>query len=114
MPKLQIFRIRIATGEQGRTDIPEFKINGFKIPFDNPRGGVGPGETFEAEGAPQSFAHSLHLCGPTEGTWEIRETTLTYNLMGEPPYTIRLGRVVLDSESDLNIWHERQPVVFDV
>lgn len=114
MPKLQTFQVRIKTGVPGRIEPPDFKINGFKVPFDNPEGGVGPGETFEAEGSPQSFAHSLHLCGPTEGNWEILETTLTYHLMGEAPYTIRLGKITLDSESDLNIWHERPPVTFDV
>jgi hypothetical protein len=42
------------------------------------------------------------------------ESTLTYYPYGEEPYTLRLGPVALDHQSDLNIWQERPLPTFDV
>jgi hypothetical protein len=94
--------------------MPRYSINGFKLDFDELNGGTGPGETLEALGRPESFPHSLHLTGPQNGTWEIEGIEATYECMGLEPYTVRLGAITLDDESDLNIWHERPAKVIDV
>jgi hypothetical protein len=114
MPKLNTFEIQIKTGASGCSDPPKFKINGFPLDFENPQGSVQAGDAFCGVGAPQSFSHSLVLCGPSSGKWDIEEATMTYDLGGEPPYTIRFGAVTLDEESDLNIWQERPAPTFDV
>jgi hypothetical protein len=114
MPKLNTFDVVVKTGASGRTTAPKWVINGFPVDFDESKGGTGPGEMFEATGNPGSFPHTLLLQGPHEGTWDIESVKVTYYPNGEEPYTVRLGAVTLDHESDLNIWHERPQPVFDV
>jgi hypothetical protein len=114
MPKLNTFDVVVKTGATGRTTAPKWVINGFPVDFDESKGGTGPGETFEATGNPGSFPHTLLLQGPNEGNWDIESVKVTYFPNGEEPYTVRLGAVTLDHESDLNIWHERPQPVFDV
>jgi len=114
MPRLDTFHLKIKTGENGFSETPMFSINGFPLEFDTLSGGTGPGETLEATGTPQSFPHSLHLSGPSDGHWDIAELEATYECANETPYRIRLGAVTLDSESDLNLWHPRPPKVIDV
>ncbi len=114
MPRLESFQIKVKTGERASDRAPRYTINGFTLDFDEMSGGYGPGETFEATGTPDSFPHTLTLCGPDEGEWDIEEMILTYYPFGEEPYTLRFGKVTLDSETDLNIWHRRPQPVFDV
>ncbi|MBI1319915.1 MAG: helicase [Candidatus Hydrogenedens sp.] len=114
MPRLESFDMKIKTGERGPNKAPSYEINGFKLDFDEMAGGNGPGETLELSGEPQSFPHSLVLIGPEDGAWDIAEVQLTYQVMGGPPYTVRLGAVTLDGESNLNIWYDRPPKVIDV
>ncbi len=114
MPKLNTFDVVVKTGKSGRTTTPKWIINGFTVEFDQTSGGTGPGETFEATGNPGSFPHTLLLSGPEEGTWEIEEATVTYYPNGAQPYTVKLGAVSVDAESDLNIWYEQPQPVFDV
>jgi hypothetical protein len=114
MSKLNTFDVVVKTGASGRTTAPKWVINGFPVDFDESKGGTGPGETFEATGNPGSFPHTLLLRGPDDGNWDIESVKVTYYPNGEEPYTVRLGAVTLDRESDLNIWHERPQRVFDV
>ena len=114
MPRLQSFDVKIKTGKQGLPEIPAYAINGFVLDFENVKGGVAPGETFEATGRPDSFPHTLHLTGPDEGAWDIDALEITYFPYGEEPYTLSFAPVSLDSASDLNIWHARPEPVFDV
>ncbi len=114
MPKLNNIEITIKTGATGAPCPPKWVINGFTVDFEQFDGGTGPGEVFKASADPQSFPHTLVLRGPDAGAWEIDEVQLTYHTQGEPPYSVRLGKVTLDSESDLNIWYERPQPVFDV
>jgi hypothetical protein len=114
MPRLDTFKIRVKTGAKGIDHPPHFIINGFPLEFEEISGGTGPGETFEATGAPGSFPHSLLLQGPEHGEWEIESLEVTYFNMNEDPYTIRFGAVTLDAESDVNIYHERPAPVLDV
>ena len=116
MPKLDAFTLEIKTGPKGGPERPHFDINGFPLEFDEMKGGTGPGETLKATGSPQSFPHSLALIGPEEGSesWEIDSITATYECSGAEPYTIRMGAVTLDDESNLNIWHEPPTPTFDV
>lgn len=114
MPKLNSFQVQMRTGKRGCIEAPTFKINGFALDFCDCTGSFESGSTFEGTGAPQSVAHSLVLCGPQEGFWDIDETTVTYQLAGEPPYSVRLGPVTLDQESDMNLWRERPLPTLDV
>jgi hypothetical protein len=114
MPRLEQFELKIKTGERGPNRMPRYEINGFALDFEEVEGGNGPGEVLEVIGAPQSFPHSLVLTGPAEGYWDIEEIEATYEVMGGDPYTIRMGPVTLDDESNLNIWHERPAVLLDV
>ncbi|MCH7958692.1 MAG: helicase [Candidatus Hydrogenedentes bacterium] len=114
MPKLNSFTIEIQTGETEGPERLQYSINGFPLDFDEMEGGSGAGETLTATGAPQSFPHTLLLRGPEQGRWDIQSVRLTFECDGDEPYTIQLGAVTLDSESDLNIWHEPPMPVFDV
>jgi hypothetical protein len=116
MPKLESFEMEIRTGDRPGPDTPRFNINGFPLDFDAMEGGTGSGETLKAVGSPGSFPHALTLSGPEEGSspWDIESVRITYACMGIDPYTVRLGAIALDDESDLNIWHERPAPVFDV
>lgn len=116
MPKLETFQIEVTTGARRGPDTVRFNINGFPLGFDSVDGSTASGETLTAVGSPGSFPHTLTLAGPEEGSepWDIEGVTLTYECMGDHPYTVRLGAVTLDDESDLNIWHEKPAPVFDV
>jgi hypothetical protein len=114
MPRLETIELKIKTGERGPNRTPRYEINGFALDFDEIDGGNGPGEVLELSGSPQSFPHSLALTGPEEGCWDIEEIEATYHVMGGDPYTIRMGAVTLDAESNLNIWIDRPPTLLDV
>lgn len=114
MPRLQSFEVKVVTGANGLSGAPQYSINGFTLDFDEAKGGCGPNETLEAVGMPDSYPHSLVLRGPESGVWSIDGLTVTYNLAGETPYTLRFGPVELDNESDLNIWQPRPAPAFDV
>ncbi|MCH7909633.1 MAG: helicase [Candidatus Hydrogenedentes bacterium] len=114
MPKLNAFTIEIQTGESEGPEQPQYSINGFPLDFDEMEGGSGAGEKLTASGAPQSFPHTLLLRGPEQGHWDIQSVRLTFECDGDEPYTVQLGAVTLDNESDLNIWHEPPMPVFDV
>ena len=114
MPRLESFTLKLTTGERGLQSPPKYSINGFPLEFDEVKGGVGPGETAELTGSPQSFPHALLLIGPEEGSWDITGITATYTCAGSQPYTVRLGGVTLDDDADLNIWYQRPARVLDV
>ena len=114
MPRLDSFTLKIRTGDSGFDGTLQYTINGFPLEFESVDGGTGPGETAEVMGEPQSFPHTLQLCGPAEGEWVIEDIEATYHCQAEEPYSVKFGKVVLDDESDLNIWHPRPPKVFDV
>ena len=114
MPRLEQFHIKIKTGKRPLNEKPRYVINGFALEFDEQSGGTDSGQTLEATGSPESFPHTLLLCGPEEGTWDIEQIEATYYPRAEEPYTLRFDRVTLDSESDLNLWHPRPGPVYEV
>lgn len=114
MPKLESFTLEVKTGKRSGPATPKFNINGFPLEFDEVEGVAEAGQTLRLTGSPQSFPHTLTLMGPEEGAWDIESVVVEYNCMGEEPYTIRMGPVSLDDESDLNIWYERPLQTFDV
>lgn len=114
MPRLESFTLKLTTGEQGLPTPPKYAINGFPLDFDEIKGGFAPGETAELMGSPQSFPHSLVLIGPEEGEWDIQGLTATYHCAGSQPYSVRLGAITLQDDTDLNIWHQRPAKVLDV
>lgn len=114
MPRLESFSLTIKTGDTGPSYMPRYSINGFELDFDELEGGTGAGETLVANGAPQSFPHTLTLIGPDEGSWDIEGAELNYEVAGGEPYQVKLGAVTLADDEDLNIWHERPEKVIDV
>ena len=116
MPRLDTFTLEITTGKRPGPEKPGFNINGFPLEFDDVKGGTGSGESLSATGSPQSFPHALALIGPADGQepWDIESVKLTYHCSGMDEYTVYLGAVALDDESNLNIWHEPPLPTFDV
>ena len=114
MTRLDTFTLEVHTGANRGPERFRYSINGFELDFEECEGGTDAGECLKLSASPQSFPHSLALRGPDEGTWDIESVVAVYHCMGEPPYTIRLGAVELDHESDLNIWHEKPQPVFEV
>ena len=116
MPKLDTFTLEIKTGAQPGPEVPSFAINGFPLEFESLEGSAQSGATLTATGSPSSFPHSLVLIGPQNGqsTWDIESITASYECANMDPYTIRMGAVVLDDNSNLNIWNEPPLPVFDV
>lgn len=114
MTRLDTFELEVRTGAHQGPEHPRYRINGFPVEFDAFAGGTGSGETLKVTGNPRSFPHGLVLAGPDDGQWDIEFAEVTYCCAGEGPFTVRLGAVTLDSESDLNLWYERPPHTFDV
>ena len=116
MPKLNTFTLEIKTAKQAGPEQPSFAINGFPLEFESLEGGTQPGETLTATGEPSSFPHSLVLIGPQNGqpAWEIESISATYDCAQMDPYTVRMGAVSLDNDSNLNLWHEPPLPVFEV
>ena len=116
MPKLETFTLDIRTGKTPGPERPRYNINGFPLDFDIAEGATGPGEVLSVKGSPGSFPHTLTLAGPEPGSapWEIESIKATYACAGDKPYTVHLGAVTLDDDSDLNIWHTKPAPVFDV
>lgn len=114
MSMLESVTLVIETGAAPGPERPEYSINGFSLAFDEYEGSADPGATLTVTGHPRSFPHALLLEGPREGQWDIESIQATYLCAGERPYTISLGAVTLDSDSDLNVWYERPVSIFDV
>jgi hypothetical protein len=116
MPKLETFSLEVTTGTNPGPDTPHFSINGFPLQFEEIEGSTEPGDIIYLVGETHSFPHSLTLAGPEtdEPDWDIDSVSITYNCANMEPYTINLGKATLDDHSDLNIWHEAPPVMFDV
>lgn len=114
MPKLNKFQIHIETGEMGTEGPVHFSINNHKVPFEDTKGGVGPGETFDGSFEIRSFAHSLTLVGPEQGNWKIKKVRMDYDCENTEPYSVTLGEVELDSTTELNIWQEPPLLTWDV
>lgn len=114
MPRLDSFQLDIRTGNAGGPEELHYSINGFALDFENANGSTKSGDVVKVTGSPQSFPHSLTLTGPSEGAWDIEGITATYTCAGEEPYTIELGAITLNDDSDLNIWYERPLPTFDV
>lgn len=116
MPKLDSFTLEIKTGERRGPEKPIFNINGFPLEFEEMSGGTGAGETLKATGSVFSFPHALALIGPSDGNapWDIESVRATYQCANTEPYTVHMGAVTLDDESNLNVWHEPPPPTFDV
>lgn len=116
MPKLDTFILELKTGDRPGPKTPSFNINGFPLEFDELEGSAEAHQTFVATGNPMSFPHAMGLIGPAEGAepWDIESVSITYHCMNMEPYTVRLGSIALDDESNMNLWHEPPPVTFDV
>jgi len=114
MARLETFSLVIRTGGRGLDETPAYTINGFTLPFDQVDGSARAGGVLEATGHPQSFPHGLTLVGPSEGAWDIEGIEATYELDGEAPYTVRLGAVTLDGQTELRLWYPRPAEVIDV
>lgn len=116
MARLDKIELEIKTGQSRGPEEPILNINGFPLAFSETEGGTGSGETLKAVGNPGSFPHGLALVGPEEGQpkWDIESVTATYHCQNMEPYTVHMGAVTLDDESNLNVWQEPPVATFDV
>ena len=114
MPKVQQIECTITTGKVGTESDVILAFNGHPLPFDNPDGGTGSGESFSGSFAPMSVAHSVSIVGPTEGDWDIQEIAVTYHLDIGEPYSVRFGPIALNTTNQVNIWAEPPRPIFDV
>ncbi len=114
MPKLNLFKLKVETGDVGLAEPVHFTINGHKLPFDDFKGGTGAGETFEGEFEIRSFAHSLTLVGPESGSWKIRKIHVDYDCENTQPYSATFGEVALDETTEVNIWQDPPLPTWDV
>ncbi|CCQ91783.1 Helicase [Nitrospina gracilis 3/211] len=114
MPKLNRFHIKIETGEVGTKQPVYFTINNHKVPFEEVKGDVGPGQTFESGFEVSSFAHSMTLVGPEQGKWDIQKIRVDYDCEGTQPYSVTFGQVELDEATEVNIWNDPPLPTWDV
>ena len=121
MPRLDMLQLSIKVGERGLGSNPRYEINGFDLEFDEIKGGSGPNETLELTGKPKKFPRTMTLTGPDEGYWDIVEIVATYHVttadfdaVDNGPYSVRLGAVTLDAETELNLWYDRPPPLLEV
>ncbi|CAI2718121.1 helicase [Nitrospina watsonii] len=114
MPKLNRFQIRIETGKTGTQQPVYFTINNHKVPFEECKGDVGPGQTFESGFDVSSFAHSMTLVGPEAGTWDIDKIKVDFDCEGTQPYSATFGHVELDEATEVNIWQDPPLPTWDV
>ncbi len=114
MPKLNNFKVKIETGDQGMPGPVQFNINSHTLPFENPTGETGAGGIFEGGFNVNSFAHSLALVGPEEGQWHIKKVQVDFDCESVAPYSVTFGEVTLDDSSQLDIWQDPPLPTFDV
>jgi len=114
MPKLNLFKLKVKTGDAGLAEPVHFTINGHKLPFEDFQGSTGAGETFESGFEIRSFAHSLTLVGPESGSWKIKKIHVDFNCENTEPYSATYGEVVLDETTEVNIWQDPPLPTWDV
>jgi len=114
MPKLNSFKVKIETGDQGVAGPVMFSINRHEVPFENVTGNTEAGEVFEGGFEVNSFAHSLTLVGPEKGEWHIKKISVDFDCEGTQPYSVTYGEVKLDETSQANLWQDPPQPVFDV
>ncbi len=114
MPKLNSFKVKIETGDQGTPGPVQFSINRHNVPFENVTGGTDASAVFEGGFEVNSFAHSLTLVGPEKGQWHIKKISVNFDCEGTQPYSVAYGEVALDETSQVNLWQDPPQPVFDV
>ena len=114
MPKLNSFKVKIETGDQGTAGPVLFSVNSHNVPFENVTGNTEAGEFFEGGFEVNSFAHSLTLVGPEKGEWHIKKISVDFVCEGTQPYSVTYGEVTLDETSQANLWQDPPQPVFDV
>jgi hypothetical protein len=114
MPKVNTFKVKVQTGQQGMSEPVHFNFNNHKLPFENTTGSAESDNVFEGSFEVNSFSHSLTLVGPESGKWEIEKISVEYDCENEKPYTVHFGRVTLDETTEVNIWQDPPVPAFDV
>ena len=114
MPRINTFKVKVQTGQQGTSEPVHFNFNNHKLPFENVTGSAESGKEFEGSFDVNSFAHSLTLVGPESGKWEIEKVSIEYDCENEKPYTVHFGKVNLDETTEVNIWQDLPVPAFDV
>jgi len=114
MPRINRIEITIETGLQGREGPVCLEFNGHALPLNNAEGSAESESTLIGACQPNSFAHSVYLIGPDKGAWDINGISVTFDVSGDDPYTVRYGSITLDESQSLDIWLERPLPSFDV
>lgn len=96
MPKIDVLRVRIQTGDTGSDRPASIRFNGFELPLVTKLGGLGPGESYEGDFALRSMGHSCVLLGPKTGPWDIRSLRVVFDYgHGQPKEEKDFGARVL-------------------
>ena len=114
MPRVNTFKVKVQTGQQGMSEPVHFNFNNHQLKFEDVTGSAESGKFFEGKFEVNSFAHSLTLIGPQSGKWEIEKITVEYECENEKPYTVQFGTITLDEATEVNIWQDPPALVFDV
>ena len=114
MPKVNSFKVKVQSGQQGMSEPVHFNFNNHKLVSENATGSAESGKVFEGSFEVNSFAHSLTLVGPESGKWDIETISIDYDCENEQPYTVNLGAVTLDETTEVNMWQDLPVPSFDV
>lgn len=115
MKRLEDFMIKIRTGPRGRDTVPRVCINDSDCyELENVEGSTMSGGILQGAYSPHKVIHRFVLEGPDRGCWDLEEAEVTLNVRNREPYSVRLGAVTLDAQSDLNLWYESPEDTFDV
>lgn len=114
MPRVNTFKVKVETGQNGMSEPVHFNFNNHKLAFESIEGSAESEQVFQGSFDVNSFAHSLTLVGPESGTWDIKKITVDYDCEGEKPYTVNYGGITLDETTELNIWQDPPVPAFDV
>ena len=114
MPRLNKFRVKLETGENGIAEPVRFNFNNHLLPLEDISGGTQSGEIFEGGYEVRSVAHSMTLVGPDKGTWSLKKVTIDFDCENTPPYSVEFPPVELDDSTELDIWKDPPLETFDV
>jgi len=115
MRQLDHFMLQLRTGPRGRQDVPRVCFNDeVCYELENVEGTTASGDVLTGAYGPRKAVHKFVLEGPETGYWDIEEAEVTLSVRHREPYSVRLGPITLNAQSDLNLWYESPEDTFDV
>ena len=114
MPKLNKFRVRMETGNNGTEEPARVSFNKHLLPLEDLSGGTQPGETLEGGYDVNSMCHSMTLVGPESGKWSLKKIIVDFECENTPSYSVEFPAVELDESTEVDIWKDPPLATFDV